>query len=137
MGIPKEAANFLTRNARITKIMLKKGAKSSIYKRHMGAVRYGNLGFFMGTGAVVGGGYGLADNLLGEDRVSMLGGALSGAMKGGMAYGGRAMFRKGITARRGAIAAGKRWGGENISHYGGLIKGRRGRAGSFHMPDWV
>lgn len=74
MEIKKVAAS-LAKNARNSVALLHSTPIGASYARWMAA------------GAVIGGIRGLSDNIVGQDRVSVLGGALQGAMMGGAARG--------------------------------------------------
>ena len=54
---------------------------------------------FMGVGAGMGATRGLLDNIIGEDRASVLGGAMQGAMMGAGLHGARSMFRAGFASK--------------------------------------
>lgn len=83
---PKRAARWLGRNKFIANQMIDAN----------GYARYAAIG--AGLGAI----RGASDNIIGEDRVSILGGAIQGAMLGAAFRGGKNLWKYG----RGRAAAG-------------------------------
>jgi len=76
MGFTKTASTYIARNLKLAKTVARTPAGASF-------LRWGMMG--AGAGAI----YGMADNVLGNDRVSVGQGAIRGAMYG---MGGRALF---------------------------------------------
>jgi len=60
----------------------------------------GGLSSFAITGAGIGATWGLADNIFGEDKVSVLEGAMRGAAIGAGVYGARGALRMKLAAAR-------------------------------------
>jgi hypothetical protein len=95
MGFVKSTAAYVGRNANKAWTFMHSTPVGSSYARWMVA------------GAAMGGIRGLADNIVGEDRVSVLGGILHGAMLGGAARGAMHLW-----SARGSLAS-------RLSRYGG------------------
>ena len=104
MIVNKAAMAWAAKNRMVSQFLLtsRRGVRSAL----RATIPRGNLATFMGVGAGFGAVRGLADNIIGDDRVSVLGGAFQGAVAGAGLYGGRALFRKGLATRAAGAAVG-------------------------------
>ena len=102
MRVLKGAINWARKNKIVSEAIL--SARGGMRGAWRGVRPRGNLATFMGVGAGIGAVRGMADNLMGQDRVSVLGGMMQGATMGAGLYGGRAMFRRGFGTRAAGIA---------------------------------
>jgi len=93
----KSSLSFLRKNRAVSQFMLSFGRRTA--KAFGAAVPGGNMATFMGVGAGMGATRGLLDNIIGEDRASVLGGAMQGAMMGAGLHGARSMFRSGFATK--------------------------------------
>jgi len=110
-SIPKKAWNWLRPNIKKSIDLLHSTRTGASYAR------------FMASGAVIGGIYGLADNMV-NDRVSVMGGMMQGAMMGAGVRGvgslwGMAGAQKAAAAKRAATLAKFSKGARNMNVFQG------------------
>ncbi len=96
IGATKAAGAYLFKNRSIARALVYARKGSRFAAR---AIPGGNLATFAAVGAGMGATRGLIDNLWGQDKTSVIGGAIQGATWGAAAYGLRGMWRGGRVSR--------------------------------------